>query len=444
MRRILVILAVPPTAILLWFWVFFASGYGGWFTVFVVSVCMIYVYLSRNAQPRVRNAIRVAVFILVALDVLASREGYQIGTLIGLNGHGPKSAVVAGVAVFALAIAVGRGIYIRWQRSAMIPITAPTPRELEVTLTPKERVELLTSQRQTALGAITSLGVALSVLFTAGGLIYSGLTWETSKETQITDRYTKAVEQLSSEIVEVRLGGLYALNRIAIDSEKDTSTIQNVMAAFVRNRDFCKQKIGDDPCAPLNLKGRLAAGIERISVPADVRAALELACSLQPPALEDNVYYVPINLAGVRFREADLLDASLRGADFTRADLASADLGNADLTSADMSEANLTNTNLNNAFLTNAILFEADLASADLTNAHLTDAILTDADLADAVLMGADLAGAYLAGADLKGANLKDADLKGVNLEGADLRNLKGLTVDQIKKVAVTDADTIF
>jgi len=38
---------------------------------------------------------------------------------------------------------------------------------------------------------------------------------ELTEQGQITDRYTKAVEQLGSDKLDVRIGGIYALERIA-------------------------------------------------------------------------------------------------------------------------------------------------------------------------------------------------------------------------------------
>ena len=55
-----------------------------------------------------------------------------------------------------------------------------------------------------------------------------------SQEKHKTDLFTKAIEQLGSEKLEVRLGGIYALERIARDSEKDHGPIMEVLTAFVR------------------------------------------------------------------------------------------------------------------------------------------------------------------------------------------------------------------
>ena len=43
-------------------------------------------------------------------------------------------------------------------------------------------------------------------------------TLASEREGQVTDRYSKAIEQLGSDKVDVRIGGIYALERIACDS----------------------------------------------------------------------------------------------------------------------------------------------------------------------------------------------------------------------------------
>jgi uncharacterized protein YjbI with pentapeptide repeats len=53
-------------------------------------------------------------------------------------------------------------------------------------------------------------------------------------ERRITDLYTKAVDQLGSEKAPVRLGGLYALERLAQDNLNQRQTIVNVICAYLR------------------------------------------------------------------------------------------------------------------------------------------------------------------------------------------------------------------
>ncbi|MEU6744487.1 pentapeptide repeat-containing protein [Streptosporangium sandarakinum] len=53
-------------------------------------------------------------------------------------------------------------------------------------------------------------------------------------ERRVTDLYTKAVEQLGSDKAAVRLGGLYALERLAQGNPDHRQTIVNVICAYLR------------------------------------------------------------------------------------------------------------------------------------------------------------------------------------------------------------------
>jgi hypothetical protein len=48
------------------------------------------------------------------------------------------------------------------------------------------------------------------------------------------ERFTRAIEQLGSDQLEVRLGAIYALERIARDSERDHWPIMEILTAYVR------------------------------------------------------------------------------------------------------------------------------------------------------------------------------------------------------------------
>jgi hypothetical protein len=76
-----------------------------------------------------------------------------------------------------------------------------------------------------ARGRLLTLGAGL---FAAGALIFTARNYTLSRRTfglteqgQVTDRYTKAVEQLGSDKLDVRIGGIYALERVARDSATD-------------------------------------------------------------------------------------------------------------------------------------------------------------------------------------------------------------------------------
>jgi hypothetical protein len=98
----------------------------------------------------------------------------------------------------------------------------PLPRTVET-------ATLEASARSTIVTAL--LGVAAVV-----GAVFTGRTYLLARQGHITDRYTKAIGQLGDGQLEIRLGGIYALERIAIDSARDHSTIVEVLSAYIRER----------------------------------------------------------------------------------------------------------------------------------------------------------------------------------------------------------------
>jgi hypothetical protein len=59
-------------------------------------------------------------------------------------------------------------------------------------------------------------------------------TYLLEREGQITERFTRAIDQLGDEKMDVRLGGIYALERIAKSSAEDHGPIMEVLTAYVR------------------------------------------------------------------------------------------------------------------------------------------------------------------------------------------------------------------
>ena len=91
----------------------------------------------------------------------------------------------------------------------------------------------LQAARDAARGRLVAFGAGL---FAAGALIYTARNFSLARQGQVTDRYTKAIEQLGSDKgLDVRIGGIYALERIARDSPRDHPTIMEVLAAFIRD-----------------------------------------------------------------------------------------------------------------------------------------------------------------------------------------------------------------
>jgi hypothetical protein len=267
-----------------------------------------------------------------------------------------------------------------------------------------------------ARGRLLALGAGL---FAAGALVFTARNFTLSREGQVTDRYTKAIEQLGSGQLAVRIGGIYALERVARDSAKDHPTVMEVLAAFIR----------EPPYPVSQVRGGADGGLMRLWP--DVQAALTVIGRRDTTRDVRLIDLSDADLARAYLREANL-HAALPRANLTGANLADADLADAKLTEADLTGARLTDANL-----TGADLADANLFGADLTGANLADANLFGANLTGANLTGANLADANLFGADLTGADLADANLRGAWWpvdtpvpEGWELDTLSGRLVE--------------
>lgn len=76
----------------------------------------------------------------------------------------------------------------------------------------------------------------LASLAALGSLTVTVRTYRLSLQGQLTDRYTTAVAQLGDDKLEIRPGGIYALERLAVDSKRDHPTAVEVLSAYVRER----------------------------------------------------------------------------------------------------------------------------------------------------------------------------------------------------------------
>jgi membrane protein implicated in regulation of membrane protease activity len=295
---------------------------------------------------------------------------------------------------------------------------------------------------------------------------------EQRREHHLAQRFARAVDQLGHPALDVRLGGLYSLERLAQESPEDHVPIIEILAAFVREHAPWPPRVGaqsgdghklapaaSHPAAapaaltpsgfspagaapagiapagmgPPNPETSSSNGVPTRSRPAtDVQAAVTilgrrtLAYDSGAPISLPYTSLSGSTLTGAQFERAVFSGAVLEGADLFKANLAAADLEGANLKDAGLLLANLNEAvlwaaNIEGARLYGANLEGAALKGANLKGAGLTGANLKDAGLHSAVLTGADLTGANLEGAGLEGANLEGADLQGANLKGAVL-----------------------
>ncbi|MFN0030295.1 MAG: pentapeptide repeat-containing protein [Acidimicrobiales bacterium] len=352
-------------------------------------------------------------------------------------GHAGK-IIVAGALLSALVLVLGLFVMPGPWGSDRITLDA----EKVTQLTPEQLVtyaktlnDAENAVRDSALKIATGVA-AIAAAFVAWGRIELSRREDlrASRE-HVSERFTKAIEQLGNDHQDIRLGGIYSLEGVARDSIEYRSVAFEVLAAFVREHAGALLNGAEGDTDP-----------EPVRQPTDVQAALTVLgrhnrytdprtdhlFTFATPHRTDlrAAYLEGADLRGADFRGTLLRRVNLSNAQLGEADFFFADLTDADLTGADLSEANLPEANLTRANLTRANLSGANLSGAILTRAnphgmHLANltSYLTQTDLSGADLRGGDLRGANLRGADLRGADLRDADLRDADLTEADLRN---------------------
>jgi uncharacterized protein YjbI with pentapeptide repeats len=257
-----------------------------------------------------------------------------------------------------------------------------------------------------------------------------------AREGQITERFTKAIEQLAGNTLDLKVGGIYALERIAHDSDLDRHAIREILAAYVRGHSPWPpdNKAGLPPDHPISDLPPLRTRSDDIQMAMTALGRKSLfgdelhhGDAMAPKSLRDSkradsTFPERIILSQVDLRGAYLRDAALPRVDFTNAHLERADLIGADLQSS----------RLGGADFRQALLTNANLGRAYLVNGHLQGAHFESALLERVKLMGANLEGAHLINANLTGANLRNAVLRGASmtkciLTNCDLRGVRGL-----------------
>ncbi len=240
---------------------------------------------------------------------------------------------------------------------------------------------------------------------------------ETAQRGLLNERYQKGAEMLGSKVLPVRLGGIYALARLAREHPGDYHTqIMSLFCALVRH------PVAVEAAEPINGGSLTVAPTFKNG---ENEAGNNHLLRVREDVLEVLKVFRERNGTQIKTETKGEYRLNLVNADLNHADLNHADLKGADLNHADLNHAKLAGAKLNHAKLTGADLNHADLKGAELNHAKLIGADLNHAEMIDAELGGAKLIGAKLAGAELIGAKLNHAKLTGAELNHAKLNHAK-------------------
>ncbi|MBN2355994.1 pentapeptide repeat-containing protein [candidate division KSB1 bacterium] len=215
---------------------------------------------------------------------------------------------------------------------------------------------------------------------------------EVLQDQQVTERFTRAIEQLGSEKLEVRLGAIYALERIAKDSPKDHWTVMEILTAYVReNSKWTEEK---------DEEWRIFTKDRNLQRKIDIKAKIDIQTIITILGRRSHIGNEPdrINLS-----ETDLRLYKFINSDFT----------NAVFYKTHFDGAYIKNTRFDNSYFISASFFQTDIINVSMANTQLADAKMNPSFLVS--------------------IDFKDAKLTGIDLRGCSLTGAINLTLDQLK-----------
>ena len=269
---------------------------------------------------------------------------------------GPLGFVLGLLLAVAIGLPTGVDIYQNWQN-----------------IDPSERSQAGITLLQTLFTIVGGVAIFWNIVLSRRQLA-------ATEDRNISDQFSKAVEQLGHDSASVRIGAIYLLERLAQDSPRDYWPVMEVLSAFVRDKRLIPPGQTQAP----------ARADHPIKYDRDIQSAVIVIGRRnhsQDP--DDKALYL---------NHSDLRGLAFFDDDYSRVRFHLSDLREA---------------NFHRANLRQARFWQACLAKANLSNADLTAAILE--------------------AADLQGANLTQCILLGADLQNANLQGAIGLTVEQIK-----------
>src|SRR5258708_3140995 len=220
----------------------------------------------------------------------------------------------------------------------------------------KDLLGIENASRGMGLQSVVTLVQTIGALVLFAGLIGTTCNLQLAQEGQVTDRFTKAIDQLgstrvdkdgkSSPNLEVRLGGIYALERLANDSPKDHAAVIEVLTTYVRENAHPVDAV---VAVPSPISAPPSSAVASVNAVAGLRARTDIQAVLtvlgRRPTRES-----------LDLRGADLREVEFKSGEFTLADLSGAYLEGAHMCGASMEQAHFVDAHMERAVFAGAFL----------------------------------------------------------------------------------------
>lgn len=224
----------------------------------------------------------------------------------------------------------------------------------------KDQYELENATRTSLAQAFSTLSQAIGGTVLLVGVYFTWRNLIATEEKQITERFTRAIEQLGNkESSAIRLGAIYSLERIAGDSARDHWVVMEILAAYIREK------------AALQKHENKIEGISE-----EIQAALTV---IKRRDVSKDPRYATLDLSRTYLRKANFRGEKIKDISFWKYSSKNSNLFNIDFTKANLSEADFSGATLRNSNFTDADISSANFSEAILENTNFSSANIKNA-----------------------------------------------------------------
>ena len=253
----------------------------------------------------------------------------------------------------------------------------------------------------------------------------------------VSERFSKATEQLASDKSSARLGAIYALENIAKEHEDYHWIVIETLSAFIREGKN-GYKITLDCQSALSVIGRRNTNLDKDRIinlsGANLRGAVfdeyanfskvyfnqvDLRGAILDDVLLIGAVIIKSNLSGIQMQEADLTGVRLQEVNLEGAILDNSYFGSSILNNVNFKNASLVHT----FFIEKSTLEDVNFEGAKLYKAHFDNGTLTNINFQEATLIKINLSNVQLTNTSFVNRDLTGAILSGANLSNDDLEN---------------------
>jgi uncharacterized protein YjbI with pentapeptide repeats len=245
--------------------------------------------------------------------------------------------------------------------------------------------------------------------------------YRNTKDREIIEPFSNAIDRLESKSMKTRLSGIYALEQISIDlPDKYYIAVVESLSAFIRDKSPVNNaaEIG-------NIKFDFYRSIEKrlkkynknlvgffkfffgLNIPEDVNTALNV---LRRRNISEENSSIKIDL-----RRVNLAGANIKGFDFRSANLRDCNFSHANLQGIDFSHADLRGVDFSKAKIRDSIFGEADLNGANFTSSTLSHCSFNGANLNAVNFLDTDFNDVWIDKDNFKGVDLNAYQLSAIN-----------------------------